>query len=184
MGHCPVGRFIPACAGNSALLNAVPDGTSVHPRLRGELAISVISLRSRYGSSPLTRGTRTLHRQRLLPIRFIPAYAGNSVLSDILREPVTVHPRLRGELIIAHNTRTSAIGSSPLTRGTPRSRMTTIICLRFIPAYAGNSESHPAFVSSTAVHPRLRGELMNFDFVHHYFSGSSPLTRGTHLKTV
>ena len=92
---------------------------------------------------------------------------------------MTVHPRLRGELIIAHNTRTSAIGSSPLTRGTPRSRMTTIICLRFIPAYAGNSESHPAFVSSTAVHPRLRGELMNFDFVHHYFSGSSPLTRGT-----
>ena len=184
MGHCPVGWFIPACAGNSALLNAVPDGTSVHPRLRGELAISVISLRSRYGSSPLTRGTRTLHRQRLLPIRFIPAYAGNSVLSDILREPVTVHPRLRGELIIAHNTRTSAIGSSPLTRGTPRSRMTTIICLRFIPAYAGNSLWTMCSWILSSVHPRLRGELQIRGSIFLYRGGSSPLTRGTHLKTV
>ena len=133
-----ISRFIPAC---------------------GELSKPSWAIVQLDGSSPLARGTRHYLMRCLTGHRFIPAYAGNSQFPLYRCGQDTVHPRLRGELIIAHNTRTSAIGSSPLTRGTPRSRMTTIICLRFIPAYAGNSLNNFKNIRVFPVHPRLRGEL-------------------------
>ena len=77
LGRLPI-RFIPAYAGNSALLNAVPDGTSVHPRLRGELDRHDIGCVIPVGSSPLTRGTLSANTEKNAVSRFIPAYAGNS----------------------------------------------------------------------------------------------------------
>ena len=77
--------------------------------------------------------------------------------------PVTfsVHPRLRGELILNISTMTKPTGSSPLTRGTHDMITAPLDVQRFIPAYAGNSAERwincPASV------------------------GSSPLTRGTHV---
>ena len=50
----------------------------VHPRLRGELVVTL--------------------SQKLLPFRFIPAYAGNSSAREQKRTEDAVHPRLRGEL--------------------------------------------------------------------------------------
>ena len=55
---------------------------------------------------------------------------------------------------------------------------------RFIPAYAGNSPSIEINDLRQAVHPRLRGELITENAVVISRTGSSPLTRGTHLKTV
>jgi hypothetical protein len=52
---------------------------------------------------------------------------------------------------------------------------------RFIPAYAGNSKSFSAAVQKPAVHPRLRGELLNLADSMTISDGSSPLTRGTLL---
>ena len=71
-------RFIPAYAGNSAQGKARNLLRSVHPRLRGELAICSKNERCNGGSSPLTRGTHKHHEPRFRPRRFIPAYAGNS----------------------------------------------------------------------------------------------------------
>ena len=156
-----ISRFIPAC---------------------GELSKPSWAIVQLDGSSPLARGTRHYLMRCLTGHRFIPAYAGNSQFPLYRCGQDTVHPRLRGELIIAHNTRTSAIGSSPLTRGTPRSRMTTIICLRFIPAYAGNSLWTMCSWILSSVHPRLRGELLLTRFHLELITGSSPLTRGTHLR--
>ena len=51
--------------------------------------------------------------------RFIPAYAGNTLISSTCRRSSSVHPRLRGE----HGGAPDAI----------------IGQLRFIPAYAGNT---------------------------------------------
>ena len=110
--------------------------------------------------SPLTRGTRIFGFQSCLNIRFIPAYAGNSLR--------------------ASSERSSFCGSSPLTRGTPYPRSFPIIAGRFIPAYAGNSGLRPAFLKSPTVHPRLRGELVYLNVMAGVPNGSSPLTRGTH----
>ena len=133
---------------------------SVHPRLRGELPEVDPPKEGRYGSSPLTRGTRCLEVRHVKSARFIPAYAGNSSL------------RLKEVSL--------RCGSSPLTRGTPKARAQYRWFCRFIPAYAGNSQqtlltskmghgSSPLtrgtrdlleqFEDIESVHPRLRGEL-------------------------
>ena len=132
-------RFIPAYAGNSrrAYVTALPN--AVHPRLRGELGCQKSIIDGAYGSSPLTRGTHASAISRTRLVRFIPAYAGNSVRPVCGANPDPVHPRLRGELGSTIADPVAKGGSSPLTRGTLRNRNRRIYVCRFIPAYAGNS---------------------------------------------
>ena len=131
------------------------------------------------GSSPLTRGTRIDSGQNDRFNRFIPAYAGNSCSNAPVSATIPVHPRLRGELtsrglpfmvvigsspltrgtlrifFVVHND----FGSSPLTRGTPSRALSHTASIRFIPAYAGNSDLASRSSPLASVHPRLRGEL-------------------------
>ena len=76
-------RFIPAYAGNSQARLKKKRLISVHPRLRGELPLEKPCQRARSGSSPLTRGTLTRYAEMRWQIRFIPAYAGNSLKQGI-----------------------------------------------------------------------------------------------------
>ena len=75
------------------------------------------------------------------------------------QSPNPVHPRLRGELMTPVEFWSQVIGSSPLTRGTPRQPAVDSAPCRFIPAYAGNSSDNGAESCWRSVHPRLRGEL-------------------------
>ena len=100
---------------------------------------SSIPLYEASGSSPLTRGTRTLSVSDDMAFRFIPAYAGNSLQNVACMDLMPVHPRLRGELVNGRSTTMSFFGSSPLTRGTRLSKKYIRFQKRFIPAYAGNS---------------------------------------------
>ena len=111
-------RFIPAYAGNSPVSAECKPSVAVHPRLRGELRSGKSELVSRRGSSPLTRGTQTTWIYQQSRMRFIPAYAGNSIslMSYVIGMPV--HPRLRGELYSLNQSAEALSGSSPLTRGT------------------------------------------------------------------
>ena len=132
-------RFIPAYAGNSrgrllrilllsgsspltrgTLTCKLTEGQyiAVHPRLRGELTRLFSASSEAVGSSPLTRGTHTIQGPLTVTGRFIPAYAGNSALACSRRARRSVHPRLRGELILVLRPALIHIGSSPLTRGT------------------------------------------------------------------
>ena len=72
------GRFIPACAGNSEVVE------------RHVVAGA--------GSSPRVRGTRHDGCRAAEGRRFIPACAGNSAGLDAPSGPDTVHPRVCGEL--------------------------------------------------------------------------------------
>ena len=151
-------RFIPAYAGNSRYVTRSRELLPVHPRLRGELLRNMRPTIEAVGSSPLTRGTLTTTWSLLIPVRFIPAYAGNSLPVNPTSTEGPVHPRLRGELMV-YGTAQDAAG--------------------FIPAYAGNSKSRPGRTHSITVHPRLRGELFVNPFESDGNNGSSPLTRGT-----
>ena len=93
-------RFIPAYAGNSVNGTLQSQGQTVHPRLRGELLGYVQNLTFLFGSSPLTRGTLRLCAKSNVSIRFIPAYAGNSSFLKNAMSVSSVHPRLRGELVV------------------------------------------------------------------------------------
>ena len=132
---------------------------TVHPRLRGELSGAVVEALIVGGSSPLTRGTPGSNVRPKDVLRFIPAYAGNSQDTHLVRDLPSVHPRLRGELTIRISMVICTSGSSPLTRGT--------------------LNDSPYKALTRTVHPRLRGELLNGAPLSQDQGGSSPLTRGT-----
>ena len=111
-------RFIPAYAGNSSMSMISCAISAVHPRLRGELSRADTTARSAYGSSPLTRGTLHPKTRDEGFERFIPAYAGNSNFQSVKNFILSVHPRLRGELLAGTLKPRASAGSSPLTRGT------------------------------------------------------------------
>ena len=134
------------------------------------------------GSSPLTRGTPPRRICEPRRPRFIPAYAGNSSSISTELKGAAVHPRLRGELGQTISSGCIPSGSSPLTRGTRAVSRPLHGFSRFIPAYAGNSYPRRRSCHLTAVHPRLRGELSLLTVLRVFDDGSSPLTRGTHLK--
>ena len=173
-------RFIPAYAGNTHPCSSGHGCGSVHPRLRGEHAApgglwpqgtgsspptqEHLVRRARNvckrGSSPPTRGTRRRCRSRRGGIRFIPAYARNTVNQPKQGAVVPVHPRLRlrGEHNSPAPVGTTECGSSPPTRGTQIAGFRWSCSHRFIPAYAGNTRRSSARCASRSVHPRLRGE--------------------------
>ena len=167
-------RFIPAYAGNSDYHENETKEESVHPRLRGELRFTSSLTSSLDGSSPLTRGTPVKEESPFVIWRFIPAYAGNSTFSPSRTVRSTVHPRLRGELLLTRIFKMALSGSSPLTRGTRRTSRRFFRKGRFIPAYAGNSRKSLIERFLESVHPRLRGELGRPHYHAIVFNGSSP----------
>ncbi len=75
--HC---RFIPAWAGNTLETPSPLTCLAVHPRVGGEHLTVVIVVVRIGGSSPRGRGTRTRPAMRATKLRFIPAWAGNTLL--------------------------------------------------------------------------------------------------------
>ena len=116
------------------------------------------------GSSPRTRGTVGFQDSGLLQRRFIPAHAGNSAASQMLK--------------------TQVFGSSPRTRGTVDLARPRLRLRRFIPAHAGNSQKPTAAPWTSAVHPRARGEQICGTSSLDANAGSSPRTRGTGVEPV
>ena len=113
----PLGRIIPALAGNTIpppfSQHLEPD----HPRSRGEYHTAAANPAGVSGSSPLSRGIPSCFLL-LKPVRrIIPALAGNTQIVHFLLRTGGDHPRSRGEYIIPSAIKRSMIGSSPLSRG-------------------------------------------------------------------
>ena len=103
----------------------------VHPAQAGNTA------RLQDGSSPRRRGTPRCGGDGPAILRFIPAQAGNTRESLLLRAAASVHPRAGGE----HHQAIDRLPTSP-----------------FIPAQAGNTLARRAVHAATPVHPRAGGE--------------------------
>ena len=89
------------------------------------------------------------------------------------------HPRSRGEHSCSCCHRISSFGSSPLARGTSPSLVVGGVCLRLIPARAGNMCTTATNFPPDPAHPRSRGEHVPARTVVEMVIGSSPLARGT-----
>ena len=132
-------RFIPAYAGNALLGISRLRGRAVHPRVCGERQRDGCHLRPRHGSSPRMRGTHTDGTLDAMPVRFIPAYAGNASAPSPTASSLPVHPRVCGERAQRAGVGLRNVGSSPRMRGTHAGRGAERPKQRFIPAYAGNA---------------------------------------------
>ncbi len=135
----PLGRFIPACAGNATSSMRRRSSKSVHPRVCGERLRGAEWFECAVGSSPRVRGTRFPGAATCQCSRFIPACAGNALdhAKDISRG--SVHPRVCGERTVTAGATTTQTGSSPRVRGTQRRGAGRATPDRFIPACAGNA---------------------------------------------
>ncbi len=115
-------------------------------------------------------------------VRFIPAYAGNTLFSinrvdlssvhprvcgEHSTNPASyyffpVHPRVCGEHVSIHIIVSFSTGSSPRMRGTLSIISSNERIQRFIPAYAGNTSDRLIKISINAVHPRVCGEHTHY----------------------
>ena len=90
--------------------------------------------------------------------RFIPTCVGNTELSGMDGELVTVHPHLRGEYVSRRTARNCGSGSSPLAWGIHLNNAPYTTIRRFIPTCVGNTPYISRVVYHSSVHPHLRGE--------------------------
>ena len=111
-------------------------------------------------------------------MRLIPAHAGKTSACQRLPAASRAHPRSRGENCKRPSTRSSTVGSSPLTRG----KLLSSFCVGdgggLIPAHAGKTEADRCPVVQSWAHPRSRGENLLLVLPSGSIQGSSPLTRG------
>ncbi len=151
-------RFIPAGAGNTALLCRSRSVPTVYPRWRGEHGNRSLNSTPASGLSPLARGTHLSPYEFYAPSRFIPAGAGNTASHSIRWFSMTVYPRWRGEHTPLPMKVLRIGGLSPLARGTRLCQQYSALGTRFIPAGAGNTRVFLRRWLTLAVYPRWRGE--------------------------
>ena len=149
-----------------------------HPRSRGENTDHVVRALGVAGSSPLTRGKRTLGVDCRPDLGLIPAHAGKTCGSGGRGPSTRAHPRSRGENSRVSTTGFLSCGSSPLTRGKLRGAGMTGSRQRLIPAHAGKTRTARTPRRPGRAHPRSRGENGTGATVGRGAQGSSPLTRG------
>ena len=131
--------LIPAHAGKTAGLLRLAVVQEAHPRSRGENLWHDWHMRTREGSSPLTRGKHQAPRpHRSLP-GLIPAHAGKTAPRTASQHSSRAHPRSRGENLRCASNCEYAQGSSPLTRGKREGLRGASWGRGLIPAHAGKT---------------------------------------------
>ena len=173
--------IIPAYAGNTPFFSGFDEIPGDHPRVCGEHTDSAGRSGASTGSSPRMRGTRDNRHRRWYWLGIIPAYAGNTRLSDLMKVREGDHPRVCGEHIDSENRVMFNPGSSPRMRGTRGLSLSATADFRIIPAYAGNTIPLRRFSRLDRDHPRVCGEHRTRSHASLYEAGSSPRMRGTRL---
>ena len=150
--------IIPACAGNTRLIDGGGDEGGDHPRVCGEHGTADITGAGISGSSPRVRGTRIQRADHSRDAGIIPACAGNTheVLSNSRK--TRDHPRVCGEHLVFGCVAVMRRGSSPRVRGTRDHVGNFGAGLGIIPACAGNTSILEHAAGSRRDHPRVCGE--------------------------
>ena len=151
-------RLIPAHAGKTAADPRHAHRRQAHPRSRGENPRRTAASAEPNGSSPLTRGKRSLASTAAQNSGLIPAHAGKTNTTRAASSRSPAHPRSRGENIFSLRARMSSTGSSPLTRGKRARPWCPSLTCRLIPAHAGKTSRSRAGTPTPWAHPRSRGE--------------------------
>ena len=149
-----------------------------HPRSRGVYFHHTPNHTEFPGSSPLARGLRDPHNHRSAKTRIIPARAGFTISSFLMRSSIEDHPRSRGVYTGLTESLRRNTGSSPLARGLLTSPEMAFQFRGIIPARAGFTRKAATFAGESADHPRSRGVYYVVGSNCQIGRGSSPLARG------
>ena len=149
--------IIPAHAGLTRPTAALAVAHRDHPRACGAHVRPILSLNSRWGSSPRMRGSPTCLRIAVRAGGIIPAHAGLTSRRATRRGWVWDHPRACGAHPVSPFRCAPRPGSSPRMRGSPipqprRPRMPGII-----PAHAGLTVTSNCSSIPRRDHPRACG---------------------------
>ena len=188
------------------------------PRMCGEHSVSELPMLFRSGSSPHVRGAlgmlppesplagiiphvrgaRSAAASRIASMGIIPACAGSTKTATTTTTVTEDHPRMCGEHTAQVGIVKKLWGSSPHVRGALDSAGDFLSCVGIIPACAGSTPQRHGCFQRWRDHPRMCGEHLCFDFIHHaqadhprmcgehfyrteqipFFLGSSPHVRG------
>ena len=129
--------IIPARAGFTSPAPPSRPRSGDHPRSRGVYSGDWTVTTPGGGSSPLARGLLALNVTTVVVLRIIPARAGFTERSLIMRRIDQDHPRSRGVYTGVVDPRGRGWGSSPLARGLRPRRRSGRWSARIIPARAG-----------------------------------------------
>ena len=170
--------IIPARAGFTTCARADSLRSSDHPRSRGVYSRCTPRTARRSGSSPLARGLQVLRSHPYPGKRIIPARAGFTHFDFPSGSCALDHPRSRGVYSPIGAITRACVGSSPLARGLPPTRVYYSRIHRIIPARAGFTRAHRSRGGHLQDHPRSRG--VYYRPLASVFNrlGSSPLARG------
>ena len=131
-------RFNPAYAGNIIIIIIGIIHCQVQPRVCGEYAPNSSTVVLPRGSTPRMRGISDYDINKMMDIRFNPAYAGNIIIITLISHPFQVQPRVCGEYLRWTSYLTWRKGSTPRMRGIFDKSLLSLSCVGFNPAYAGN----------------------------------------------
>ncbi len=92
----PSARSIPAYAGETLRSIRGPDPTRVDPRVCGGDPVLRNTLSASRGRSPRMRGRQAPTRKKVIGVRSIPAYAGETLTGNRLCQRAQVDPRVCG----------------------------------------------------------------------------------------
>ena len=130
------------------------------------------------GSSPRVRGKPLQTEDKVDAHRIIPASAGQTTVFPIAPAGRTDHPRECGANAMCSVTKRCRLGSSPRVRGKLRRGERARVCVRIIPASAGQTRLMTCTSSMEQDHPRECGANLGCIFCTSVSVGSSPRVRG------
>ena len=152
------------------------------PLTRGEHIPLVFLCALWWGSSPLTRGKRRHNPATTAVVGLIPAHAGKTTCQTCSTSDPAAHPRSRGENWSITAMTAFAPGSSPLMRGKPHRDRVLGHEGGLILARAMKTCVARCARGGRRAHPHSREEHMLSRFFTKSHTGSSPPTRGKHLR--
>ncbi len=183
-GHRGRRRSIPAWAGETLSWGRLPTMTAVDPRVGGGDQPLVSATGSGEGRSPRGRGRQGGHAHRLVAIRSIPAWAGETAPTASGGPLWRVDPRVGGGDFAPSARRIAVMGRSPRGRGRPRWSHRGPKAGGSIPAWAGETTGWGQPSGGPRVDPRVGGGDGATSTASAGVWGRSPRGRGRHVENM
>ena len=182
LGYYLADGSIPAWAGQPIASPAVPKTLPVYPRVGGATHPDCEECQATTGLSPRGRGNPIPATSERFIRRSIPAWAGQPATSPDLRSAPEVYPRVGGATVNGSGCKTRYMGLSPRGRGNPLTKQRCCLCLRSIPAWAGQPHAARQCVRPQRVYPRVGGATAIRAPVNIRHHGLSPRGRGNRRR--